>query len=197
MLAELKLGDFLEQLASASPVPGGGAASALAGAAAAALVSMVANLTLGRKKFETHKVVMEEVLARSETLRRELLKLADRDMAAFQAVMAAYRMPKDTAAERAQRDERIQACLKEAATVPAEVIRLSAEVFELSEKARRHGNPNAASDAGTAAALAVAAIHGAALNVFTNLESINDKEFVQNMRNCLAHSETVRRLISR
>jgi formiminotetrahydrofolate cyclodeaminase len=169
---------FLDELASGTPTPGGGSAAAASGAMGAALVSMVCNLTVGREKFTEVEARMKETLARSETLRAELSQLMTDDIEAYQAVMAAYRLPKGTEEEKTIRTEAIQAGLKKATLTPLATARACAEVIELGQFVVESGNPNAASDAGAGAACAQAGLKAATLNVLINLSSIKDETFV-------------------
>ncbi len=171
--------DFLEALASDSPTPGGGSASAYSGAAAAALVAMVARLTLGRKKYAHVEEQMRQILERAETLRRELTAAIEEDAAAFEAVMAAFKLPKDTSEEMQKRQSAIESATLKAAQVPLEVARKVVEVMYLALKTVSYGNLNAISDAATAAALARAALSGAGYNVRINLASLKDEQATQ------------------
>lgn len=177
MYGETSLAAFLDQLASSAPEPGGGAAAALVGATGAALVSMVANLTLGREKFAAAAASMEQALARATALRAALLAAVDQDAAAFRGVMAAYRLPRETDEQKTARTRAIHGALREAARVPAAVVRLCEEVATLSRAAAEHGNPQVVSDAAIAAVLADAAAQSAALNVRINVAAIADSSF--------------------
>lgn len=165
---------FLDTLASDSPTPGGGSASAYAGAAAAALVAMVARLTLGKKKYATVEAQMQAVLEQAEALRQELTQAIDADAAAFDDVMAAYKLPKNTPDEEQARQAAIQAALLEAANVPLKVACKSVDVIALAEAVVSNGNINAISDGATAAAQARAALTGAGYNVRINAASLKD-----------------------
>lgn len=171
--------DFLEALAAESPTPGGGSASAYSGAAAAALVSMVARLTLGRKKYAQVEGQMRQILERAETLRRQLTTAIEADAAAFEAVMAAFKLPKDTPEEAQKRQTAIESATFKAAQVPLEVARNAVEVMHLALQTVSLGNLNAISDAATAAALARAALTGAGYNVRINLASLKDEQAAQ------------------
>jgi formiminotetrahydrofolate cyclodeaminase len=177
LYGETSLATFLDQLASSAPEPGGGAAAALVGATGAALVSMVANLTLGREKFAAAAASMEQALARATALRAALLAAVDQDAAAFRGVMAAYRLPRETDEQKMARKRAIQDALREATQVPAAVVRLCGEVAALSRIAAEHGNPQVVSDAAVAAVLADAAAQSAALNVRINVAAIADPPF--------------------
>ncbi|MFY9189516.1 MAG: cyclodeaminase/cyclohydrolase family protein, partial [bacterium] len=162
-------------LASAAPAPGGGSASALAGALAAALVNMVANLTQGKEKFAADEEYMSQLIQAAAVVRRQLAELMEEDTLAFQQVMAAFKLPRETAAEKEHRQARIQATMIHAAQVPLKTAETALRVLELSQIAAEKGNPSAVSDAGVAALLAQAAVEGAALNVKINLGSIKDQ----------------------
>ncbi len=174
-MLNLTVNDFLEQLASAAPAPGGGSASALAGALAAALVNMVANLTQGKEKFAADEEYMSQLIQAAAVVRRQLAELMEEDTLAFQQVMAAFKLPRETAAEKEHRQARIQATMIHAAQVPLKTAETALRVLELSQIAAEKGNPSAVSDAGVAALLGQAAVEGAALNVKINLGSIKDQ----------------------
>ncbi len=172
---------FLDALAGDSATPGGGGVAALNGAMAAALVTMVCRLTIGRKKYADIEPEMKAILQKSETLRARLTGLVTEDVAAFDAVMAAFGLPKSTDTEKLARREAIQSALKEATRVPLETARSCAEVIALAKPVAEKGNINAASDAGSAAQSALAGLRSAALNVYINLGSIRDERFVTEM----------------
>jgi glutamate formiminotransferase/formiminotetrahydrofolate cyclodeaminase len=165
--------NFLDQLASASPTPGGGSAAAHAGAAAAALVCMVARLTVGKKKYEAVKEQMWQTIEEAETLRQQLNQAVNEDAAAFEAVMNAFKLPKDTPSQQEARNQAIETATYQAAQVPLRVARLAVQTLELAVRMAENGNLNAISDSGSSAALARAALTGAGLNVRINLGSIN------------------------
>jgi glutamate formiminotransferase/formiminotetrahydrofolate cyclodeaminase len=165
------LEDFLDQVASASPTPGGGTVAALAGALAAALAAMVSRLTIGRKKYAELEAEFKGILERAETLRATLLKLGDDDAASFEAVSKAYAIPKEAEG----RSAAIQAGLLGASRVPLQTLRAAREVASLAARCAAVGNRNAVSDAGVAALLAGAAARGAAYNVRINVAALPDK----------------------
>jgi formiminotetrahydrofolate cyclodeaminase len=171
--------ELLDELAGSSATPGGGSAAALAGAMGAALLGMVCNLTIGKKQFATVENELRGVLEEAEALRRQLSSLADADTRAFDRVMAAYRLPKETEGERAARQAAIQRALQGATQVPLETAAACAAIVKLTARVIAKVNPNALSDAGTAALLAEAGLRGAQLNVGINLTSIRDPDFVQ------------------
>lgn len=173
---------FLDDLATGRATPGGGSAAAAVGAMGAALVSMVCSLTIGKKKFAGVEQEMIETREKAESLRAELIGLINEDAEAFAAVMAAFRLPKETDEDKLTRELAIQAATKRATLSPLATARACADVIELCRTAARLGNPNAISDAGAAAACAQAGLKAASLNVLINLPSINDKEFVATQR---------------
>jgi len=177
MYPELTIEVFLDKLASSAPEPGGGAAAALVGAAGAALVSMVANLTVGREKFASAQAEMERARAQADALRAALLAAIDRDAEAFRGVMAAYKMPRETDEHKTARRRATQDALRAASRIPAEVIALCEDVATWSRVAAEQGNPQVISDAAVAALLADAAAQSAALNVRINLAGISDSAF--------------------
>lgn len=174
---EMSLTKFSEVLASKEPTPGGGCASALAGALAAALAAMVARTTAGSKKFADRAEQMNQIATEADRLRGELLALVDEDARAFDQVMAAFRMPKETPEQQAARSQAVQQAYKAAVEPPMHVCTRSLRVLELALRVAEQGNPSAASDAGVGALLAAAALEGGALNVQINLGSIKDEVF--------------------
>jgi formiminotetrahydrofolate cyclodeaminase len=177
MIKDRSIQQFLDVLASNTATPGGGSAAAINGAMGAALVSMVCNLTIGRKKYADAETEMHAILEKSEKLRATLTDMSTTDVEAFDQVMAAYDLPRQTDEEKQARTEAIQQATKEATLVPLEVARACAEVIALCKPIVERGNVNAASDAGVAALLAQAGLKGAALNVLINLNSLKDKTF--------------------
>lgn len=166
---------FLEALASDEPTPGGGSAAAYSAASAAALVAMVARVTIGKKKYEDLEDDMKVVLERAEVLRAAFTDAVERDAAAFEAVIAKFRLPKGTSEEKARRDEAIEEATMNAATVPLDVAEKSLEVLELALQVISQGNINAITDGGTAASLAFAALTGSGLNVRINAANLQDR----------------------
>jgi methenyltetrahydrofolate cyclohydrolase len=168
------VGEWLAELGSAAPAPGGGAAAALSAALGAALVEMVCNLTLGKPAYAGHErdtITIRDAAAR---LRQAALTQADADATAFRELMAAFRLPKGSEAEKAARAAAVQAATLRAATVPLHVAATAAGVAELAARLPGRSNPNVLSDVGVAAACAVAAIEAAAINVEINLGSLAD-----------------------
>jgi formiminotetrahydrofolate cyclodeaminase len=168
-LTDLSVNVLLERLGSSDPVPGGGSAAALAGAMGAALVAMVAELTIGRPDYAEHEAVIRHLRFDALDRRTQLLGLAEQDAAAYEAVVGARRMPKTSDAERGARAEALRRAMVAAADVPLRAAVVAAEVLDLAQRIAPIGNRNAVSDAGVAALLAAAAIRGAVLNVRINL----------------------------
>ena len=176
-IKDTSIEQFLDALASQSATPGGGSAAAIIGAMGAALVSMVCNLTIGKKKYAEVEAEMKGVLAEAEELRQALTAMIQDDVKAFDAVMGAYGMAKETDAEKAARDQAIQAALKLATDVPLRCCRVAREVIDLAGIAADKGNLNVISDAGIAVLAGYAALRSGALNVLTNARMITDKTF--------------------
>jgi formiminotetrahydrofolate cyclodeaminase len=168
-LRHLSLGELTQRLASHDPIPGGGSAAAIAGAMGAALVGMVAELTIGRPDAEAHVTELASLRDDAARYRDELLSLAQTDAAAYAAVVAARKLPKATDEEKATRRAALDEAMVAAADAPLQVARRAAATLELAARIAPIGNPNAASDAGVAAQLASAAVRGAILNVRINL----------------------------
>ncbi|MEX1274402.1 MAG: cyclodeaminase/cyclohydrolase family protein [Bacteroidota bacterium] len=179
MLTEKTVDEFLDELASDSPAPGGGSVAALAGATGAALTAMVCRLTIGKKKYAEVQEEMESILQEAEELRRELTRLVDEDTEAFNRVMAAFGLPKETTEQQERRAAAIQEATREATLVPLRVMKLVDRSLPLAVRVAEKGNKNSASDAGVAALMLQAACSGAALNVRTNLGSLKDESFVR------------------
>ena len=166
------IGAFFDRVAEATPTPGGGTAAAVAGALAAALSSMVASLTLGKKKYAASQDAMRDVKRRADEARRRLMTLARRDGEAFDAVLRARKLPETTPAETEARGRALAAAELTAARVPLETAEVCLEVVELAGIVATSGNANAITDAGVAALLGRAAGEGALLNVEINLKSL-------------------------
>jgi len=170
----MSLDAFGDALASHTATPGGGCASALSGALAAGLVAMVARTTIG-EKFADRSAEMGEIAAEGDQLKDDLLALVDEDAEAFDRVMEAFRLPRETPDEQEARSAAIQEAYSGATDPPTRVCVLSVRVLELAAAVAERGNPNAVSDAGVAALLAATALEGGALNVRINLGSLNDE----------------------
>jgi glutamate formiminotransferase/formiminotetrahydrofolate cyclodeaminase len=176
---------FVDEVSTESPAPGGGSVAALMGSLAAALATMVANLTIGKRGYEPAWNDMRDAAERGQGLKDRLARAVDLDTDAFNRVMEAMRLPKGTPDEAAARDQAVEGANKEAAAVPLDTARLCVDAVRLAAEAARLGNRNSISDAGVAALAARAGAEGAALNVLINLSAIQDATFRQN---CVAET---------
>jgi len=174
-MAEKTVAEFLEALASSSPTPGGGSVAALSAANGAAMIAMVGRLTVGKAGFEDVEDRMDGLILAADAARVEFLELADTDAHAFDGVMAAFKLPKETDEEKATRSAAIQAGYAEAAAVPQEVARKAIHLMELAEDATAMGNPQAASDGLSAAASLYCAALCAIANVEINASAFKDE----------------------
>lgn len=181
MLTDLTVKSFIDKVAGSDPVPGGGSVSALNGALATALSAMVANLTVGRKKYMEVSEEMEAVSAKLTAVTKKLIEDVDRDSDAYNRVFAAFKMPKETDEEKALRNQTIQKETKYAAEVPMDVAKSVFEILPLIETVAMKGNSNAVTDACVSMMCARTAILGALMNVRINLSSIKDEAFVAAM----------------
>jgi HAD superfamily hydrolase (TIGR01509 family) len=173
---------FLDALASDAPTPGGGTGAAIVGATGAALVRMLAVLTIGRPKFAAAEPLMKAIADQADDNRAALLALADADARSYDAVSAAYKMPKATEAEQAARKVAIQAALKGAIEPPMKVLELCLDTISLAKSAVAQGNPNAVSDGAAGAEFCRAAMQVAAYNVRINLVAVDDERYAKDMR---------------
>jgi formiminotetrahydrofolate cyclodeaminase len=181
-IAEQTVEAFLGSLASDDPTPGGGAVAALAGATGAALISMVGNLTIGKRGYEEAEERMRWMLEEAEAARTDFLELADRDATAFDGVMSAFKMPKETDAEKAVRSKAIQAGYESAARVPLEIAKRAAELMELARETTEIGNVQAASDGACAGQALASAVWCATYNVEINAAGLKDPAKAQALR---------------
>lgn len=179
MLKDLNLQDFILETAGSEPVPGGGSISALNGAIAGALAQMVANLTIGKKRYVEVEEEMRQLASKAEALRTELVADIDRDSDAYRLVFEAFKLPKETDEEKAYRTAQIQERTKLAANIPMAVARRAHELLSLAEVVVAKGNSNAITDGCVAMMCARTAVLGALLNVRINLTSITDEAFVR------------------
>jgi len=177
---------FLDGLASDSPTPGGGAVAALCGAAGAALVSMVCNLTIGKPGSEEAQDRVREILPEVERARAAFLELADQDASAFDGVMAAFKLPKETDAEKAARSQAIQLGYEAAAETPLEIARLAAGLLDAAREVTEIGNVNAASDGACGARSLWTAVWCATDNVAINAASLKDVVMATALRDEIA-----------
>lgn len=183
MLVDKTILAFTDELASNSPAPGGGSISALAGSLGAALTAMVCRLTIGNEKYESVQTEVQEILAKVDNLMKRLTQFIDEDTAAFNKVMDAYRLPKDTEEQKSIRSQAIQQAMENAASLPLSVAEHCLEIISMAQRAIIIGNTNAASDAAVAGLMAYAGLNGALYNVRINLPSIKNKQFVDTARN--------------
>jgi len=188
-LASSTVKDFLSELASSSPAPGGGSVAALSGALGAALSSMVCNLTIGKEKYLDVQDEIKEVLKKSEALRKKLTVLIDKDTRAFNDVMKAFKMPKETEEQKNKRSNAIQDGYKVAASVPLETARICEEILDVAMIVAEKGNQSSITDAAISSIMAKAGVEGAILNVKINLGSIKDEKFVKKIRKELEEIE--------
>ena len=181
LLIDMTLTQFTDELAADSAAPGGGSVAALSGALGASLVSMVCRLTIGKKGYEEYEDEVKEVLVESDRLRRSLLNAIDIDAKAFEKVMDAFAAPKGTEEEKAARRELIQTAFKGACQSPRDTAIACLQVLRLCARIAEKSNTNAASDLGVAASAALAGLESAVMNVFINLSSIKDEDYVYDM----------------
>jgi formiminotetrahydrofolate cyclodeaminase len=196
---DMPLRYFLDKLAGKSPEPGGGSVAALTGALAAGLVSMVANLTLDKDKYQNVQTQIKSLLSASETLRIQMQELVQKDTEAYGALSEVHKMPRSTDAEKTKRTVRLQEALKMACQVPYEIAEKSLEIAKLTQQAAEIGNTAAISDAGVAVLLANTCVRSAALNVRINLNSIKDETYVNitwtRIQGILEQSASIERVV--
>lgn len=180
-LTEKRLTTFISATASGEPVPGGGSISALCGALSAALGEMVARLTLGKKKYADVQPQMEHIIEHIAPVSKHLTEAVELDSDAYDQVMQAYKLPKDTDEQKDARNIAIQRALKHAASVPLTVAEATASILPMLEELAEKGNSNAITDAYVATLCARTAILGACANTRINLLSIHDEAFVREM----------------
>ena len=173
---DLSCAQFLAQLASKAPTPGGGGTAALVGAAGVALGNMVGCLTTGKKKYAAVEADIQALNARAEALRLELEALVQADADAFEPLSQAYGLPKNTPEELAHRQEVMEKCLKDACQVPLRIMEACTKAIALLEELSEKGSRIALSDVGVGAAFCRAALDGASLNVYINTKLMQDRE---------------------
>jgi len=178
-LSELGIRDFLDELSSDSPAPGGGSTAAFSGALASSLVGMVAKLTLSNEKYRSSWEVMGRVCKKAEDLSSTFLHLLEEDSLAFNTFMKALKLPKETSEEKEIRRLMMQRALKKAAEIPLETLQMCDILSDLALEAVMKGNRNAITDAVTATEMALSSGLAASYNVRINLSGIKDGEFVQ------------------
>ncbi len=173
--------EFVEVLASKAPVPGGGGASALVGAVGTALGNMVGSLTVGKKKYADVEAEMYELKEKCDKLQAELLRLIERDAEVFEPLSKAYGMPRETEEEKAEKARVMAVVLKDACSVPMEIMEKCCEAIDIIAVFAEKGSKLAISDAGVGAAFCKAALKGASLNVYINTKSMADRELAEEL----------------
>lgn len=189
MLKDLSVKDFVAETASDSPAPGGGSVAALAAAQAAALLGMVANLTLKGDKYAEVHAEMAEIAKSCKASEEDFIEDIDRDANSFNGVMAAFKLPKETDEDKKTRTAKIQEEYKKAANVPLSVGLKAAELLEAAEVLAKKGNPNAITDVGVGVLNAKLAVTGAFYNVKINLGSIKDEAYVEDLKKQMKEAE--------
>ena len=181
-LTEMTVTSYIDLLNSDAPAPGGGSASALCGAQGAALVSMVAGLTIGKKKYPLDQDLCIDVAGKASKLKDALLAQVDKDTEAFNLVSAAFKLPKETEEEKAVRSKAIADATLVATQVPFETMKLCLETLRYTKSLIGHSNTNAASDLGVSALNLIACMKGAWLNVLINLGGLEDEATANDFR---------------
>lgn len=180
--AEKSIHDFLNEVSSSTPTPGGGSVSALAGSLASALAAMVCNLTIGKAKYEGYKEELTTVLEKANQLKQELEELIIKDSESFDSVMQVLKFPKGSPEEIERREKTLEEAYRKATSVPLLVMEKSWQVLQLAQVTADKGNINSVSDAGVASLLAHAAVEGAYFNVMINLPSLKDQAFQEQVK---------------
>ena len=181
IMAESTIYQFINELSSDAPIPGGGGASGLVAACGMALGNMVLSLTTGKKKFEQYQDEIDDLIEKGNNLTEALLRGMDADAAAFIPLTMAYRMPKDTEEEQAKRDAVMEEALVTASEAPLHMMANIMEAMHLIHRIAEIGSRMAISDAGVGIQCCMAAMHGASLNVFINTKSMKNREVAEDM----------------
>ncbi len=179
MLMEKNCQEFIDALASAAPVPGGGGASAYVGVIGMALGSMVANLTLGKKKYEAVQADIKDVLSKAADIQKVLMNLVEKDAEVFEPLSKAYGLPKNTEEERLYKAKRMEDCLKLACSVPMKIMETAVAAIALQEELVEKGTKIALSDVGVGVLFCKSALMGASLNVFINTKLMKDRTYAE------------------
>ncbi|GFI61014.1 methenyltetrahydrofolate cyclohydrolase [Clostridiales bacterium] len=180
--------EWIEELSSAAPTPGGGGAAALSGGIGAALGMMVANLTVGKKKYADVQDDMKDCLARLEILRDEMLALIEADARGFEPLANAYSMPASTKKEKAKKKKIMEDALKMACLVPLKTMEKGLEILKITEELAEKGSTMAISDVAVAAQILRAAVFGASMNVFINTKTMKNRELAEKFNNAAENS---------
>lgn len=179
MLIEKSCKEFVKVLASKEPVPGGGGAAALVGAIGIALGNMVGNLTVGKEKYKDVEKEVMEIMNEATAIQNRLMELVDKDAEVFREVADVYKMPKSTAEEKKKREEAMENALKQACSVPIEIMKSACDAIRLQRRLADIGSQLAISDVGVGVLCLKAALISGKLNVIINLNGIKDREFVK------------------
>lgn len=179
MIIDKSCKDFVNVLSSEEPVPGGGGAAALVGAIGMALGNMVGNLTVGKKKYKDVEAEVEEIMEKAQKLQKDLLDMVDGDAEVFKGVSKVYKMPKNTSEEKEKRAETMEAALKNACSVPLEIMKTARDAIKLQARLSEIGSAMAISDVGVGVLCLKSALLSGRLNVIINLNGIKDDEFVK------------------
>jgi len=182
MLVDKTVKDLLDAFEAPTPTPGGGSAAALSGAVAAALLAMVAGMPKTKTGAPEERAALDAALPEIKELRARLTDLIDRDSASYDAVVAAYKLPKATEAEKADRKAAIRRAMRGATDVPLETARAAGHLVALGRTVATHGNPNARTDAAVAVQMARTAVTGAVQNVEINLDGVGDEGYAGSVR---------------
>lgn len=180
-MKEWTIEQFLSELASKAPVPGGGGAAALGGAVGCALGGMVGNLTIGKKKYADVEERVLQLLSETDRLQQELLYLMEEDARVFEPLSRAYGMPKTTEAERAAKEHVMEAALKDASLVPLQIMETAGQMLDTLEELARIGSRLAVSDVGVGVQLCRSAVMGASMNIFINTKMMKDRDLADRL----------------
>ncbi|MCM8782334.1 MAG: cyclodeaminase/cyclohydrolase family protein [Candidatus Omnitrophica bacterium] len=189
MYSDESIKKYLNDLAARLPAPGGGSSAALAAAMASALISMVLNFSIGNEAYKNFEKTAKEILRKVEDLRNKFVKFFDDDIQAYESVSKAYKLPKDTEANKIRRKRAIKEAVKQAILVPLHVCQYSIEAIRLLPDLARNANKNLICDVEVPVRLLEAAFYSARINVIMNLKNIEDDEFKKDIANQLANLE--------
>jgi len=179
MFTDKSCKEFIDVLASAAPIPGGGGASALVGSLGMALGSMVGNLTLGKKKYESVQEDIKVILEKASVLQKELMELVEKDAEVFEPLSRAYGLPKNTEEEQKARDTVMEEALRLACSVPVKIMEKALDAIALHEELAQKGTRIAISDVGVGVLFCKSALMGGSLNVFINTRLMKDKAYAE------------------
>ena len=180
-MKEWTIEQFVSELASKAPVPGGGGAAALGGAVGSALGGMVGNLTVGKKKYADVEERVLQVLSEADRLQQELLYLMEEDSRAFEPLSRAYGMPKATEAERAAKEQVMEVALRDASLVPLQIMETAGQMLDLLEEMAQIGSRLAISDVGVGVQFCRSAVLGASMNIFINTKMMKDRKLAEQL----------------